>query len=104
VTTRPPPPRVLPLLHARVRYEPDAALAGTLAAFDPASGAPLWAVWVWTMEHEPDAPPHPGRCFGRIALGPGFDELLAEDETAVRYLVDRVQRTVRRWPSTEGGR
>ena len=98
MTSRPPPPHVQPLVHDGVRYEPDDTRSASLAAFDLATGARLWSVPVWTIADDPDAPPHPGRWFGRIALGPGPDDILVEDEHGVRFLVDRTRLTVRPLP------
>ena len=88
-------------MHEGVRYEPDISNASSLAAFDAASGAALWSLPVWTFMDEPAAPPHPGRWFGRIALGPGRDDILVADEHGMQFLVDRVRRTVSPWPPAE---
>jgi hypothetical protein len=95
--SRPAPARVPPVVHRGVRYEqnlaatPAAGMApgGALAAHDDASGKLLWQMQVYTV---PDtAPPglsHPGRYFRAMSLVDGKEQLLIEDETGSRYLVD----------------
>lgn len=106
MTSRPAPPRVEPLVHDGVRYAPDDSppadpahpRAGYLAAVDLASGRKLWSLRIWSIAEDPDGPPHPGRYFGRVSLGPGPDELLVEDEFGARFVVDRVRVGVRGEP------
>ncbi len=106
MTSRPPPPVVVPLVHDGVRYAPDASppidpahpRAGYLAAVDVASGRKLWSLRIWSIVEDPAAPPHPGRYFGRVSLGPRPDELLVEDEFGARFVVDRVRVSVRELP------
>ena len=111
MTSRPAPPVVEPLALDGVRYEPDGSppldpehpRAGYIAAIDIGQDASQ-SLRIWTIEEDPSAPPHPGRYFGRLSVGPAPDEILVEDEFGARFVVDRVRRTVHAVASERPGR
>ena len=106
-SSRPPPPRVDPVEYQGIRYEQDMEAArhggdqpgGYLVAIDPASGARVWMLKVYTVPEPTRAGlPRMGRYFKRMALLPGSEELEIENEVGGVYRVDLASRKSR-WVS-----
>lgn len=93
-----------PLVHRGVRYEEDLTsptpagqiAGGLLVAFDTSSGQRLWQLQVYRLEDKPGAPTaHPGVHFKSIAVVPGQDALLVENQSGGQYRIDLSQRQAR---------
>jgi hypothetical protein len=101
-SSRPAPPRVDAIEYQGVRYEQDTEAArhggdqpgGYLVAIDPASGARLWMLKVYTVPEPGRAGlPRLGRYFKRMTLVPEHNELEIENEVGGIYRVDLAART-----------
>ena len=106
MSERPPSPVVVPLTHDGIRYQQDDSLQpagpGTprgayLAAFDAATGAPLWSALVYELPEDPDWPLdlNMDRRFTSLTLLPDASGIDVEDETRYHYRFDFQTRTVR---------
>lgn len=113
MSERPPPPVVVPLTHAGIRYQQDASLQpdgpGTprgawLAAFDANSGAPLWSALVYELAEDPDSPVDldMDRRFKSLALLADESGIDVEDEAGYHYLFDFATRVARDVTSVPG--
>jgi hypothetical protein len=101
VPSRPPPPRVLPVVHGSVRYQQDMQAfkfggdqrGGYLVAVDVASGERLWMLKVYAVADASAAGVEtPGIYFKRMTLLPDTDALEIENEVGAVYRVDLKKR------------
>lgn len=95
--SRPPPPKVEPILHNNVRFEQDMQSynyggdqpGGYLVAIDPKTNERLWMLKVYKVTvHDKAGVSTPGRHFRSMKLVPGRDEIEIESEVGGKYLVD----------------
>lgn len=100
--SRPPPPEVPPIEHEGVRYAQVVdglrqgfdQSTGYLVATDVASDRKLWSVKVYEVEVVPGLELDVQRLyFKSMSLVPGRDELLVENESGGKYIVDLKRRT-----------
>ncbi|HEX7636806.1 MAG TPA: hypothetical protein VF457_00285 [Burkholderiaceae bacterium] len=104
MTDRPPPPVVVPLTHAGIRYQQDESLqpAGPgsprgayLAAFDAETGSRLWYALIYRLDDVPDSPLDMDRHFKSLNLLPDASGIEVEDECGFHYLFDFATRVAR---------
>jgi hypothetical protein len=100
--SRPPPPKVEPIMYKNVRYEQDMESyryggdqpGGYLVAIDPETSKRLWMLKVYKVTvHDAAGVSTPGRYFRSMRLVPGRDEIEIENEVGGKYLVDLSKQT-----------
>ena len=105
--SRPAPPAVAPIEIGGVRYQQDMeagrhggnGLGGALVAIDPATGARLWMVQVYTVtDHAAAGVSTPGCYFRRMAPSADRASIEIESEVGGVYRVD-IARHVATWVS-----
>lgn len=101
--SRPPPPRIQPIVHDGIRYEEDmesgrhggTGRGGYLVARNAATGERLWSIAVYHVPAAaPDAPGAASRYFRTMSLVAGGSAIAIEDEAGGRYVVDLASRNV----------